>query len=158
MGGYWIDSHPCFTCALFFNQIRLAWRGGSCTMQEWTNQQSHCQASTTCIAYNTWISHCKWTTLQMRLALFPGLLHFCSSVCVQYNTWSRRAQKVGKAWEHLSHEWHQVDTRWMWEGWCPATSTGAINLRAVSYCSSGVLTILWMFEVLPGDRALDDEV
>ena len=33
----------------------------------------------------------------------PPLL-FCSSVCVQYNTWKWKNAKMGKAWEHLSHE------------------------------------------------------
>ena len=37
-----------------------------------------------------------WTLSKQRLASFPGLPVFCSSVCVQYNTWKRKSAKNGE--------------------------------------------------------------
>ena len=50
-------------------------------------------------------------------------------VCVQYYSYMEvdKWQKMGKAWEHLSHN---VDVRWTWGGWSLATNACAINLRA----------------------------
>ena len=52
--------------------------------------------------------------------------------------------KAGKAWEHLSHEWCLMDTRWTWR--CLTTSMCTINLRASFLpvkCSTCNLVNIW---------------